>query len=501
MADLKKLKVDAKGFSVLYVEDNDTLRKNASKLLKKFFDVVYLAEDGKEGLEAFKEFSPSIVVTDIKMPKMDGMELAKEIRNYNSDAKVIIMSAFDDSSYLYGAIELGVYRYLKKPVNITNFAEVLHECILDIKKKQNTQIFNTHLKNIFNYQSSIVLLMEGSEPVFANQMFLDYFNVADIEDFLQKYHNLGKLFLEHDSFLYDMPDRNWFDAVSKNPQKLFNIKIKDKDENFKHFILKYQKIPDEESYGILSFDDITELNLLKLYDASQVKSDESAKDSKTMYKLLEVIQRNNAKIELHNFYKGISITNDAVIVNVTEDYLILKTDYMQEKAIQLDNKSFITSDALPSIVACDGVTNISFEKQSVEFTNIHFTTRSPVDRKAQRVVPEENHTVSLFLGTNKFHGDVSIEDISLEAVKLNLEAMPIGLKISDEVVVNMVLPINNKPIIINTKAIMLRKSLHKRTVSIVFKFVFKVGEKVSLASYITNRQMEIIREFKGMQNG
>lgn len=51
MLDLKKLKLDAVGFSVLHVEDNDALRENASKLLHKFFDTVYTAADGKEGLE------------------------------------------------------------------------------------------------------------------------------------------------------------------------------------------------------------------------------------------------------------------------------------------------------------------------------------------------------------------------------------------------------------------------------------------------------------------
>ena len=500
MAKLKKLKADAKGFSILYVEDNDVLRDSASKLLKKIFDNVYTAPDGQVGFDIFKKVSPQIVVTDIKMPNIDGMELAKLIKDTNPETRVIIMSAFDGRDNLFKAIELGISRFLKKPVNISEFTEVLHDAVKDIKKDQNLQLFHTHLKNVFNYQSSIVVMMKNSELTFVNQMFLDYFEVEDIQMFIEKNGDLGNLFLKHDGFLYNKADENWFEEVSVNPQKLYNIKLQDKDKNFKHFILKYQKIPDKESYGILSFDDVTELNLLKLYDATQAKNDEVLKGSKAMYKLLEVIKRNNAKIELHNFYKGLSITHDAVIVDIAENSIILKTTYIQEKAIQFDKRTFITSDALPSVVACDSVRKISFEKQSVEFTNIHFAITSPVDRKAMRVVPEEKHTATLFVDDIKFHGDVFVEDISLEAVKLNLEAMPAGLRVGDEVVVNIVLKIDAKPIIINTKATMFRISENKRSFSAVFTFNFNVGEKKDLAEYMTSRQMAIIREFKGSQS-
>jgi len=500
MLDLKKLKLDASEFSILYVEDNDVLRKSAYKVLNKIFKKVHTASDGEIGLEIFKKLSPQIVITDIEMPNMNGIEFARHIRDINSEAKVIFMSAYDTKEYLVQAIELGIVRFLKKPVSITEFAEVLDFTIHEIKKMQNSMMFHAHLKNVFNYQSSIVLMMKKTDIVFANQMFLNYFEVETIDEFLKIHTNLGNLFLKHDSFLYNDDDQNWFHEVSSNPQKIYNIKLQNKDEDFKHFILKYQNIPDNESYGILSFDDVTELNLLKLYDVKESKKDEVQKDSKAMYNLLEIIKRNNAKIELHNFYKGLSITHDAVIVDILEDTIILKTSYIQEKAIQFDRRSFITSDALPSVVACDSLSKISFEKQSVEFKNLHFAITSPVDRETMRVVPQENHTVSLHFQDIKFHGEVFIEDISLEAIKLNLEAMPAGLKKGSMVTINMVLTVDTKSLIINLEATMFRLSENKRSFSIVFTFNFKVGEKKDLAEYMTSRQMSIIREFKGKNN-
>jgi len=86
-------------------------------------------------------------------------------------------------------------------------------------------------------------------------------------------------------------------------------------------------------------------------------------------------------------------------------------------------------------------------------------------------------------------------------VRLSLNALPAGLKVDDEVLIDMVLTMDNKPLIINTNALMFRKSESKYNYSIVFKFKFKEGGRSELVQYITKRQMAIIREFKGMQNG
>lgn len=499
MDDINELKLVTKGYSLLYVEDNDKLRVNASTLFNKIFETVHSASDGKEGLALFKEHSPSIVVTDIKMPHMDGMKLTQHIKDINPATKVILMSAFEDSAFLYRAIELGVFRFIKKPVKVNELIDVLYSCIMEIKKEHESQLFNVHLQNVFNYQSSIVIMMKGSQPTFVNQMFLNYFEVENLKEFREKYGVLGSLFLKHDSFLYSTADKNWFDELSANPQKLYNIKLLAKDESFKHFILKYQEIPDKESFGILSFDDVTELNLLQLYDNSQSKSDESIKDSKAMFKLLEVLQRNNATIELHNFYKGLSITNNAVITELGEKNLIIKTKYLQQRAMHAEGKTIIVSEALPQPIECSKVLNVNFEQRSVELQGLRFVRTSPIARKTIRVVPGEKQTVSLFLGQNKFFGDIKIEDMSLEAIKLTLNALPPGLEKGDVVHLDIVLEMDKKPLIINTEAVMLRKSETRYNFSIVF--LFQSIKKSGLIKYITTRQMAIIREFKLLEKG
>lgn len=501
MLDLKELKENAEGFSILHVEDNDALRENASKLLKKIFATVYTAADGKEGLAVFKKHKPQIVITDIKMPNMNGVALAKAIRKISIDTKIVIMSAFDDKEYLYQAIELRVFRFLKKPVNLTELTQILNDAVTETKHEEQERLFHNQLQNIFNFQSSMVMMMKDSKPVLANQMFLDFFHVDDIDKFNEQYGDFGDQLLEHDGFLYNKENRSWLDEINANTQKLYHIKLQNKDGGIKHFILKYQSVPHKKGYGILSFDDITELNLLKLFDEKRFKADYAIQDNKALLKLLEVLKRNSAKIHLHNYYKGLSITNDAIITDVNEETVTVKTNYLQEKAIQYEKKSLIVSDALPNAVNCAKIVNMSFETQSVEFKDLHFVPESPVQRSTIRVVPEENHTVSLFLNEHKFHGEINIVDISLDAIRLELNALPAGLQKDTEVTLDFVLNMEKKPLIINTKAVMYRKEETKYSFNVVFLFKFKEGKKSDLVKYITNRQMSIIREFKGLQNG
>ena len=497
MNELKKTKLYVKNLNILYIQDNDLLSENLLKILEKFFNNIYHTADIQEALDLVKHHSIDIVVLDINIKKIDSIEHAKYIKNISPITKIIMLSAIDNKELLYGAIELGVFRFLKKPIKFTEFKNALSSAIKDINKEEDFYLFHRYLKNIFNYQSSMVVMLQNSNLIFSNQAFLDYYAVDNIKNFMHKYGDLGNLFLMQNDFLYNKANKNWFDEISSNPQKLYSIKIIDKDRNFKHFTLKYQNIPDKENYGILSFDDVTELNLFELYNPS---ADKDIHDSKSIMKLLEVIYRDNAKIELHNFYKGLHITHDAEIVKVEKDSVVLKTGYMQEKAIQFDPESFITSKALPGIIACENVENINFNNHNIKFTNIDIPKSSPVTRKSLSVVPEEAHEVSLFISGNKFNVNTYIENISLEAVKINLEAIPMNLIIDDEVTIYMALTINKNILVINIKAIMIRKIENEKSISMIFLFKFENQQQRDMSNYMTSRQMAIIREFKSMQN-
>jgi CheY-like chemotaxis protein len=433
------------------------------------------------------------------MPIMDGLSLAKHIKHINPETKTIIMSAFDDKELLFKGIELKIFRFLKKPVNVTELAEVLYRAIKEIKHESNTKLFYAHLKSVFNYQSSMVIMLHNTKIVLANDMFLNFFNYESLKDCKKNIDDLGKNFLPHDGFLYNHDDINAIECLKLDTQKLYHVKLKNKDSKIKHFILKYQDIPEKAEHGVLSFDDVTELNLLELFDKKQSNSDIEIASSAAMFDLLSVIQRNSAKIEIHNYYNGLSITNNGIIIDIKGKKLVIKTTYMQQKAIQMEKKLLLISSALPYAIECKDIQQISFEKQTVELKSLKFVKTSPITRSTIRVVPSGKVSVSLFLGENKFTGDVEIEDISLNAVKLKLSTLPAGLDKDTKVILDMVFELDKRPLIVNTEATYFRKQESKHSFSVVF--MFKDFKKSNLVKYITKRQMALIREIKGMQNG
>jgi diguanylate cyclase (GGDEF)-like protein/PAS domain S-box-containing protein len=111
--DLRYLKT----LSVLYVEDEDDIRDQLAQFLKRRCAAVYTASDGRKGLEAFRRKKPDIVVTDILMPAMDGLKMGEAIREASPAIPLIITTAFEEPAYFQKAIDLGVDKYVVKPID------------------------------------------------------------------------------------------------------------------------------------------------------------------------------------------------------------------------------------------------------------------------------------------------------------------------------------------------------------------------------------------------
>lgn len=120
--DIKKFKSE----KVLYVEDDEAIMHSFMRILNKLFGEVITATNGEEGLEAFKlNQDVSFVITDIKMPKMDGLDMCEEIKKINSDIPCILTTAHGEYDYFLRAEEIGIYRYIQKPLNINELLTAL----------------------------------------------------------------------------------------------------------------------------------------------------------------------------------------------------------------------------------------------------------------------------------------------------------------------------------------------------------------------------------------
>ncbi len=113
--------------SVLFVDDNETIRKLYRRILEKHVNHLYIAENGSHGLELYLKHKPDLVITDMMMPVMNGLEMVKEIKKIAPDAKFVVMSAYSEKDSFVESIHLGVDGYLMKPVEAKKLLSLIDE--------------------------------------------------------------------------------------------------------------------------------------------------------------------------------------------------------------------------------------------------------------------------------------------------------------------------------------------------------------------------------------
>jgi two-component system, NtrC family, sensor kinase len=120
--------VDAR---VLVVDDDAILRLQLLHLLGKFVTEVRVAEDGAKGLAQWRDWRPDVTVTDILMPEMDGLEMSRAIKAEDAEAQIIVVTADTADVNLKRALQLGVQRYITKPVDVLLLTDAIDKCLRD----------------------------------------------------------------------------------------------------------------------------------------------------------------------------------------------------------------------------------------------------------------------------------------------------------------------------------------------------------------------------------
>jgi len=115
--------------TVLCVEDDSTTRKLLQKMLARRFERVIMARDGEEGLDLFLQHHPALVLTDVQMPRMDGISMARAIKLHDRETRILIITSYEDLKLLLAAIEIGVTDYLLKPVSQGRLDDALDRCL------------------------------------------------------------------------------------------------------------------------------------------------------------------------------------------------------------------------------------------------------------------------------------------------------------------------------------------------------------------------------------
>lgn len=163
-----------KRLSVLLVEDNEAFRSRIVGVLEEYFYRVDSAIDGEEALEKYthyfhaKQKHYDLVLSDIRMPKMNGVELSKHIRNLRDDQPIIILSAHTEAEYLLELINLGVAQFITKPVQYPQMFDTLYKVCSKInpsKPIKTSEFQIIELSNTVFWDKEKKILQENDSPI------------------------------------------------------------------------------------------------------------------------------------------------------------------------------------------------------------------------------------------------------------------------------------------------------------------------------------------------
>lgn len=153
---------------LLIIEDDDFQRDELSQYLRRRVKKIYQAKNGEEGYQKYVELKPDMIITDLRMPKMDGLALLNKIRTNDRITPVIITSAMNDKETILKSLDFGITNYLVKPVNVNELQQVLMHAaklLLDIKGDEYVQqVENQKLNELKNQITKFIKQETGKGP-------------------------------------------------------------------------------------------------------------------------------------------------------------------------------------------------------------------------------------------------------------------------------------------------------------------------------------------------
>ena len=159
------LQSKAKDLHILYVEDEQNLREKTAAFFGKIFAHIDIAVDGKDGLDMYLNNTYDIVITDILMPRMNGLEFISNIRKHNQKQEIIIISAYTELSYLTESIKLGVTGYLIKPLNFQDTLNMIEQSLDKLQAFREVEMYKTSLEDMVAKRTKEIVELKNLQIV------------------------------------------------------------------------------------------------------------------------------------------------------------------------------------------------------------------------------------------------------------------------------------------------------------------------------------------------
>jgi two-component system, cell cycle response regulator len=250
-----------KNQSVLYAEDEPEVRSQVELFLRKFFSDIRVASNGVEALQAYQERACDILITDVVMPQMDGIELCEKIVSANPYQKIVVISAHNESEHLMKLINMGVDRFLLKPFDNRRFLRALHGVSLELYERSEKARLQEQLKinlettqHILDILDDALLIVENGHITRVNRRFLKLAGVANLDAYNEAGGRIDKLFVPAKGYVAHCDNTELLEKLKKGEEVKVLVR---EGEGMKILLLHRNKL--DERSDLLSLVDVTSI--------------------------------------------------------------------------------------------------------------------------------------------------------------------------------------------------------------------------------------------------
>lgn len=175
--------------TLLFVDDDEGIRNGVSRFLKRRFRNYYEAPNGREGFALYQQYRPDVIVTDVTMPVMDGLEMARRIKADDESMPIIVNSAHNEMDFFAEAIEIGVDAYILKPTDLHALLFLILKSVQPLLKQRALENQNRLIQHLVELSASPTLIANGDRPECANRALLDLLGCSSPEQLLAQFED------------------------------------------------------------------------------------------------------------------------------------------------------------------------------------------------------------------------------------------------------------------------------------------------------------------------
>lgn len=250
------------GIKIFYVEDEPAIREGFVRFLRRRTDNIHVFENGRQAVDSFDELEPDLVITDIRMPVMDGLEMAAIIKQKKPSTPVIVTTGHNDEDLFLKSIDIGIDKYIKKPVDFSELMNTIKKISSGIMHEKQLEQQRTFLKEVMDLNPNFVMTINVNKCTYLNESFKNYLGVSSLEEYISRYENINNVLVHKEGLFYSgKAPEVWINDVLS--EKLVNQMVvmkpygsKEQDEST--CLLNIKPVPGKNEW-LLSFTDVTSL--------------------------------------------------------------------------------------------------------------------------------------------------------------------------------------------------------------------------------------------------